>query len=102
MTIASTACNRTGNQYSAAVVGNFDYNGFRNQVSTQVLNIRVNGERRDVACGSTILTLLENLGLRPDRVAVELNRAILKQPLWAETEVPPEAEIEIVQFVGGG
>ena len=46
--------------------------------------------------------LVEGLGLRPDRLAVELNRAIVKQPLWAETEVPPGAEIEIVQFVGGG
>jgi thiamine biosynthesis protein ThiS len=71
-------------------------------VSTQVINIRVNGEPREVAAGSTILMLVEGLGLRPDRLAVELNRAIVKQPLWAETEVPPGAEIEIVQFVGGG
>jgi len=35
-------------------------------------------------------------------VAVELNRAIVRQAHWAETEVPPGAEVEIVQFVGGG
>lgn len=52
--------------------------------------------------GITIIDLLADLGLRPDRVAVEMNRAIVKQPLWAETQVPPEAELEIVQFVGGG
>lgn len=50
----------------------------------------------------TILQLLEDLELRPDRLAVEMNRVIVKQPLWAETEIPPGAEIEIVQFVGGG
>jgi len=55
-----------------------------------------------VAQGITIVGLLADLGLRPDRVAVEMNRAIVKQPLWAETQLPPEAEIEIVQFVGGG
>ena len=49
-----------------------------------------------------MLALLQDLGLRPDRVAIEMNRSIIKQPLWAETEVPPDAEIEIVQFVGGG
>ena len=71
-------------------------------MSIKVITIRVNGERRDVTPGSTILALLQDLGLRPDRVAVEMNRSIIKQPLWAVTEVPPGAEIEIVQFVGGG
>lgn len=66
------------------------------------LAIRVNGEPRIVAHGTTIVDLLADLGLRPDRVAVEMNRLIVKQPLWAETQVPPEAELEIVQFVGGG
>jgi sulfur carrier protein len=81
---------------------NFDYNGFRNTVSTWTISIHVNGEPRDVAQGLTIAQLLSYLGVRPDRVAVELNRAIVKQPQWAETEVPPGAEVEIVQFVGGG
>ena len=66
------------------------------------LDIRVNGEPRSIAPGITIVDLLADLGLRPDRVAVELNRAIVKQPRWAETEIPPGAELEIVQFVGGG
>jgi sulfur carrier protein len=66
------------------------------------LDIRVNGEPRSVAQGITIVDLLTDLGLRPDRVAVELNRAIVKQPQWAATEIPPGAEVEIVQFVGGG
>ena len=83
-------------------MGHFDYNGFRNLVSTQTMVIRVNGEPRDVAPGLTIVDLLSSLGLRPDRVAVELNRAIVKQGHWAETVLPPNAEIEIVQFVGGG
>jgi thiamine biosynthesis protein ThiS len=71
-------------------------------VSIKVITIRVNGESREVTPGSTILALLQDLGLRPDRVAVEMNRSIVNQALWAETEVPPGAEIEIVQFVGGG
>ena len=64
--------------------------------------IRVNGDERNIAQGLTIAGLLADLGLRADRVAVEMNRTIVKQPQWAETEVPPGAELEIVQFVGGG
>jgi len=66
------------------------------------IQILVNGELRNTSPGQTVLGLLAELHLDPARVAVELNRAIVKQPLWPSTEVPPGAQIEIVQFVGGG
>jgi sulfur carrier protein len=66
------------------------------------VNIVVNGEPRDAREGQTILGLLEELQIDPSRVAIELNRRILKQLLWAETVLRPGAEVEIVQFVGGG
>ena len=62
----------------------------------------LNGEARTAPEGQTVLGLLEDLQLDPARVAIELDRRILKQPLWAETVLRPGAEIEIVQFVGGG
>lgn len=64
--------------------------------------ITVNGERRAWVEGQTILGLLRELNLEPSRVAVELNRRIVKQPKWGETAVDSGAHIEIVQFVGGG
>ena len=71
-------------------------------MSTSTISIRVNGDAHNVAQGLTIVGLLSHLGVRPDRVAVEMNRVIVRQGQWAETEVPPGAELEIVQFVGGG
>jgi sulfur carrier protein len=66
------------------------------------LNIVVNGEPRSAAEGQTILGLLEELQLDPSRVAVELDRRIVKQHLWSETVLRSGAEVEVVQFVGGG
>ena len=66
------------------------------------IDILVNGEPRAASEGQTILELLYQLQLDPTRVAVELDRRIVKQPLWAETALRPGAQIEIVQFVGGG
>ena len=66
------------------------------------IDILVNGEPRAAAEGQTILELLHQLELDPARVAVELDRRIVKQPLWAETPLRAGAQIEIVQFVGGG
>jgi sulfur carrier protein len=66
------------------------------------VNIIVNGEPHSASEGQTILGLLKELQLDPSRVAIELDRRILKQPFWADTVLRPGAEIEIVQFVGGG
>jgi thiamine biosynthesis protein ThiS len=66
------------------------------------IHIVVNGDSRTVADGQTILGLLHDLQLDPARVAVELNRQIIKQPRWAGTRLEPGAQLEIVQFVGGG
>jgi thiamine biosynthesis protein ThiS len=67
-----------------------------------MIDITVNGEPHSTADGQTILGLLAQLELDPERVAVELNRHIVKQPFWPETVLQPGARLEIVQFVGGG
>jgi sulfur carrier protein len=64
--------------------------------------ILVNGEPHSAAEGQTILGLLRALHIDPERVAVELDRHIVKQPRWGETELRAGAQVEIVQFVGGG
>jgi len=66
------------------------------------IDIIVNGQPQAAPQGQTILGLLEQLQLDPSRVAVELDRRIVKQPRWPETVLEPGAQIEIVQFVGGG
>jgi thiamine biosynthesis protein ThiS len=52
--------------------------------------------------GQTLLDLIHSLELKPERLAIELNRRIVKPAMWAGTEIPDGSEIEIVHFVGGG
>jgi len=66
------------------------------------IHIQVNGEPQVTAAGQTVLGLLQELHLEPARVAVELDRRIVKQAQWSDTVVAAGAQIEIVQFVGGG
>ncbi len=66
------------------------------------IDIVVNGETRTVSEGQSLLGLLRQLELEPARVAIELNRRIVKQPKWGETTLEAGAQVEIVQFVGGG
>jgi len=67
-----------------------------------MIEIVVNGEPRSVPEGQTVLGLLHELNLDSTRVAVELDRRIVKQPHWSETALLAGARVEIVRFVGGG
>ncbi len=64
--------------------------------------VTINGEKQKVDAGATLDDVLRQLGLEAERVAIELDRAIVKRDFWHATTVADGAEIEIVQFVGGG
>jgi thiamine biosynthesis protein ThiS len=66
------------------------------------MEITVNGDGRRAPAGQTLLGLLRELQLEPSRVAVEMNRRIVKRAEWETLELAPGARLEIVQFVGGG
>lgn len=67
-----------------------------------MIRIVVNGEERTVPTGLSLVDLIRSLNLEPSRVAVELNREIVRREAWTETVVAGGARLEIVQFVGGG
>jgi sulfur carrier protein len=77
------------------------YNNARDLLTTEN-QVTVNGERQVFEAGTTLLGVVQALRLEPDRVAVELDRSIVKRALWETTEIRAGAEIEIVMFVGGG
>jgi len=66
------------------------------------IDVLVNGERRSVARGATLLDLLRTLELDPRVVVVEHNRAIVRRPKLGDVAVGPGDAIELVHFVGGG
>lgn len=66
-----------------------------------MLHIQVNGEDRDVDA-TTLIALVEELGLDPRKVAIERNLEIVPKSLHATTAIADGDRIEIVQFVGGG
>jgi thiamine biosynthesis protein ThiS len=65
------------------------------------VTITVNGQPRDVADGTTVAQLIEQHNLTPNKVAVELNRRLIRAEKYG-TVLKPADEVEIVTFVGGG
>ncbi|MEW6125918.1 MAG: sulfur carrier protein ThiS [Acidobacteriota bacterium] len=66
------------------------------------MRVTVNGEAKQIDDGVTVSGLLAILELKPERLAIELNRQIVRRANWAETELHDGDRIEIVNFVGGG
>jgi sulfur carrier protein len=69
------------------------------------MKLQINGEERDFSDAPSLFTLaalVESLGIKADRVAVELNRDIVPRDRWAETRLTDGDRLEVVHFVGGG
>jgi len=67
-----------------------------------VIQLVVNGERREFEKNTTVARLLEQLGTPLERVAVELNLRILDKQDYSSTILNNEDRLEIINFVGGG
>ncbi|HZV17262.1 MAG TPA: sulfur carrier protein ThiS [Sphingobium sp.] len=66
------------------------------------IGIHVNGEHRRVRAGLTIADLAQELGLAPEKVAVERNLEVVPRAKLAGVTVEDGDQLEIVHFVGGG
>jgi sulfur carrier protein len=66
------------------------------------LRILVNGEVKECEEGISLSDLIELLELQPQRIAVELNREVVRRADWKSTVLRNEDRLEIVHFVGGG
>ena len=66
------------------------------------MRVHVNGESREVPGNPSLADLISQLDLPAARIAVELNREVVRRSEWGETMLHDDDRIEIVHFVGGG
>ena len=65
------------------------------------MTITLNGSPRSTSA-TDLAALISELGMKPDRVAVELNLEIVPRAAWAQTPLKDGDRLEVVHFVGGG
>jgi thiamine biosynthesis protein ThiS len=65
------------------------------------MKLTINGESQS-SSAETLGALVAGLGMKPDRVAIELNREIVPREQWPQTPLHDGDRLEIVHFVGGG
>ncbi len=66
------------------------------------MRVFVNGEPQDFSSALTLAEIIEQLDLPVARIAIELNREVVRRSDWGGTMLKDDDRIEIVHFVGGG
>lgn len=67
-----------------------------------MVNIVLNGERREIENQLTLDKLLEKFSLPKQRVAIELNKSVVRRGDWTATVINEGDAVEVIHFVGGG
>lgn len=62
----------------------------------------INGEETELTDGVSVQEMVEKLDMKPARLAVEVNRRIIRKAEWGSTSLSDGDKVEIVHFVGGG
>ena len=88
--------------YKAVLNVRFGGNGTRGPDIQKGTEMIINGKEEDVATPITVAELVEQRGLRADRVAVELNGEIVPRAQHAQTQLKGTDTLEVVTFVQGG
>ena len=65
------------------------------------MTVKVNGDERELPAGETVRSLVRRYNLTPEKVAIELNRRLVRSDRY-DTPLKAGDEVEIVTFVGGG
>jgi sulfur carrier protein len=67
-----------------------------------MITIQLNGEPYSFEAEIVVAALIERLKLRPNRVAVEINREIVPKADFATARIADGDQVEVINFVGGG
>ena len=66
------------------------------------MQVKLNGEIREIPEGINVAGLLAHLGVKAQRVAVEVNETVVTKDRYETRAIGPGDSVEIVAFVGGG
>ena len=66
------------------------------------VRVFINGESKELSGTSSLADLITQLELPAARIAIELNRVVVRRSDWSSTMLHDDDRIEIVHFVGGG
>lgn len=93
---------KSNNSSSGASENGAPGDGVTDLMQSDPIDIIVNGAPQQLGPGASVIDLISRLGLDPHRVAVEINRELVRRTRFDAHRIEPGDKVEIVEFVGGG
>ena len=66
------------------------------------IEIYINGEKVIVSKNINLKKLLENLSIKNELIAVEINKEVVPKSEYKKIEINNKDKIEILELIGGG
>jgi len=66
------------------------------------MKVTINGEERECAEGTTLASLIKDLGIKVKVMATAVNMNVVKKADWENHQLQPDDRVELLHFVGGG
>jgi sulfur carrier protein len=66
------------------------------------MKVLINGETKEITGELNLSELLKRFSMPSERVAVELNREVVRKKDWENTKITEGDRLEVIHFVGGG
>ncbi|MEJ7862042.1 MAG: sulfur carrier protein ThiS [Pyrinomonadaceae bacterium] len=67
-----------------------------------MMKIIINGKAKEISNEVNIIELLEKFSLPKERIAIELNKHVVRKKDWENIKITNADQIEVIHFVGGG
>ncbi|WP_338845730.1 sulfur carrier protein ThiS [Massilia sp. W12] len=68
----------------------------------ETIAISLNGQAHQIAAGSSCADLMRELGLEQQALALAVNRQVAPRAQWAQRQLCPGDQVDIVKAIGGG
>ncbi len=68
----------------------------------EMMEILINGEKKQLSQTLSLSELLTHFSLPAERIAIELNREVVRRKDWGNIKVAEGDKLEVIHFVGGG
>ncbi|MDT0447277.1 sulfur carrier protein ThiS [Streptomyces johnsoniae] len=69
---------------------------------SDLLAVRINGERREVAAGTSLADLVAGLSSAPSGIAAAVNETVIPRGRWSGTTLAEGDRVEVLTAVQGG
>ncbi|MGI8640197.1 MAG: sulfur carrier protein ThiS [Pyrinomonadaceae bacterium] len=66
------------------------------------MRVVINGETKEIVNKVSLSELLKHFSLSDERIAIELNKEVVRKKDWESIKINDADKIEIIHFVGGG